>query len=154
MNVDKLKALNKPEYLMEELNIKVPVYGLPPEVMNNLLLMLAEIAKYQAPMQEQIAKLPTWGSWVKSIQPAIEEAMNGHTAAVGKCQQVLERDFQSGMDDLKAKLTAMLTGKLKGLEETLQARDTTPWKVRAKWIGIGASIPTMCWGLLWLLKIF
>jgi len=154
LNTEQLKALNKPENLLEEYNVKIPFYGIPPEVLQNLIFMLTEIAKYQAPMQEQIAQLPTWAAWEKSIRQDIRQAMSGHVNAVSKCQKSLEYDLQKGLTVLKKGLAETLDGRLNRLEKTLQARDATPGKLRLKWVGIGAAILPVSWGLWHLLKLF
>ncbi len=161
MSLEHLKTLNKPdrpleqpENLLEEYNLKIPFYGIPPEVLETLVLMMTETAKYQAPMQEQILKLPTWDDWMKDIQPTVSKAMNGHTAAVKVCESSLKQEFQSQMDTLKKSVSGAVTSKISGLEQTLKARDNTPTKLRWKWIGIGSALPILLSGLLWLLKTF
>ena len=154
MNTEQLKALNKPENLLEEYNVKIPFYGIPPEVLQNLIFMLTEIAKYQAPMQERINELPTWAAWENSIRQDIKDSMSGHATAVSKFQKSLEREFQNQMKALKRGLAETLDGRLNRWEKKLQIRDTTPSKLRWKWIGIGAAILPVSWGLWHLLKLF
>jgi len=161
LNTDRLKALNKPdnplikpENLMEEYQIKVPLYGIPPEVFNTLVLMMTEIAKYQAPMQDKIKDLPTWEDWMTDIQPTVEKAMNGHIQAVRTCENNLRRDFQNQTDSLRTSVTKSVMSKLTDMETRLQARDNTSAKLRWKWIGIGAMLPILLSGLLWLLSTF
>ncbi len=161
MSLDRLKSLNKPdkplmqpENLMEEYNLKIPFYGIPPEVLEKLVLMITEVAKHQAPMQEKIALLPTWEDWRTQIMPTVETAMSTHTEAVRACENSLRRDFQNQGEQQRNSLSALMDRKISGLEQTLKARDNTPSKLRWKWIGIGAALPVLLSGLLWLLKLF
>ena len=146
--------LMKPEALIENYQIAVPFYGIPPEVLNNLLLMLTEIAKHQAPMQAEISKLPTWEDWEKGIQPRIETATNGLIRATRDCQGHIEREIRSQTSTMTTSISQTITDKIKKLEATLQARDMWEWKLRFKWMGIGATVLLVLWGLLWLLRIY
>ena len=60
MNIEQLKALNKPENLIENYQLQLPFYGLPPETLQQLLTMLSAIAKELAPMRAEVSQLPTW----------------------------------------------------------------------------------------------
>ena len=161
MSLDRLKTLNKPdnplmqkENLMEEYNLKLPFYGIPPEVLEKLVLMITEVAKYQAPMQDKIAHLPTWEDWTQDIMPAVKTAMSSHTEAVRACESSLQREFRNQGEQQRNSLSALMDRKISGLEQTLTARDNTPFKQRLKWMGIGAALPVLLSGLLWLLKLF
>ena len=155
---DTLKAKNPPDKmigkLMKELTVTVPLYGIPPEVFEQLLLMITEIAKLQAPMQEKIAELPTWTDWAEHIQPEVHKAMNSHTRAVDNLKSDVCREMGYRLDGQETVLTNLLTE----FHKTLQARDNTPIKRKWKLLGIGAAIgaavPLLCWGLLWLSRIF
>jgi|GEM_PF-3486742 len=160
MSLDRLKALNKPdkplmnpEQLLEEYNLKIPFYGIPPEVLNTLVRMITEVAKHQAPMQDRIALLPTWEDWTKDIMPTVETAMNAHTEAVKTLRNNLQWEFQNQGEQQRNSLSALMDKKLNGLEQTLIARDNMPKKLRLKWMGIGAALPVLLSGLLWLLKV-
>lgn len=161
MAYEELRAKNQPDKLigemMKELTVTVPVYAMPPEVFEKLLLMMTEIARHQAPMQEKIDQLPTWEEWVKEIQPEVHKAMNSHARAVDNLKSDLCRDILYRLDGQKTTLTNLRDSKLTGLHQSLQARDNTPKKRKWKLLGIGAAIgaatPLLCWGLLWLLKI-
>ena len=161
MSLENLKSMNKPdnslnrqENMLNEYQIKVPFYGVPPEVLNTLVRMMTEVAKYQAPMQEQINHLPTWEDWEKSIQPTVSRAMNGHTHAVQACESNLKRAFNNQTQTITRDITSSLIGKITKLEKTLQARDNTPSKRQLQWMGIGALIPIILSGLWWLLNTF
>ncbi len=80
--------------------------------------------------------------------------MNAHTEAVRVCESNLRRDFQNQGEQQGNSLSALMDRKISGLEQTLIARDNTPVKLRWKWIGIGAALPVLLSGLLWLLKLF
>ena len=162
MGLSELKAKNQPDKpigeMVKRLQIEVPVYGLPPEVFEKLLLMITEVAKHQAPMQEKIDLLPTWEDWNKDIQPEVHKAMNSHTRAVDNLKSDLCRDIQYRLDEQESTLTNLMDSKLTEFYQSLQARDNTPSKRKWKLLGIGAAIgtaaPLLCWGLLWLSRIF
>lgn len=79
--------------------------------------------------------------------------MNAHTEAVRVCESNLRRDFQNQGEQQRNRISALMDKKLNGLEQTLIARDNTPIKLRFKWMGIGAALPVLLSGLLWLLKV-
>ena len=148
------KPLEQPENLIQEYNLKIPFYGIPPEVLNTLVRMITEVAKYQAPMQEKIGELPTWTDWKEDIHPTMREAMSSHTQAVRACESSLKRAFDNQTETVTAAVMKSVNGKLSKLEQTLQARDNTTTKRRWQWMGIGAALLLMLSGLLLLLKIW
>ena len=161
MTTEELKSLNKPENLLKNLTLELPIMGLPPEVLSKLILMLSEIARYQAPMQEKIRQLPTWTEWKAEIQPEIVKGSERAAVAVRDCENALKRDYQTRMDSLESKVAGAIHANLKGVgstvqktEQRLQARDNTPKKRRLQWMGIGAALPILLSGLWWLLKTF
>ena len=144
MNTERLKALNKPENLMESYNLKLPFYAIPPEALQDLIFLLAEIAKYQEPLQKRINELPGR----KDLSTLIQRAMAGQ---INNSVRALQRDIHGQTDTLKKGMDT-IAGRLRRLEKTLQSPRKEPWELRLKWAAIGAAVPVMLWGLWTLLK--
>ena len=152
MNIEHLKALNKPENLIEQYQIQLPMYAIPTETLEQLLTMLSAIGQGQAPIQENIAKLPTWQDIQETLYPILEQNGNSYLQAALESEKSLERVMRNQSEALKSMVMKTISEQLKDMERSLMARDLTPLKIRLKWMGWGALVPTILFALLWILK--
>jgi len=154
LDKDKLKALNRPENLLQSYKLEVPLFAIPPETLENLLALLTEIALRQAPMQEQIGQLPTWADVQNEIVPAIEAAQEEQKSALrdglGRIESAINRAFR----EQQTALSQTITSETKHLEQQLRMKDFTSWKTKLLWGAAGTALPLILWGLLWIFKIW
>lgn len=153
MDTEILKVLNKPENLIDNYQIQLPFYGLSPETLEQLLMMLSAIAQGQAPIQEQINKLPTWDNLHETQTPLLQAIVRRQETEISSSEAHIKRELQNQMSDMKTSLNQTIAHRTSELEQTLKARDLSPWKLRLKWAGTGAMLPLVFWGLQWPLKI-
>lgn len=66
------------------------------------------------------------------------------------------RDFTRRRKFGFARVVSLILGMGRGSlpTETLEARDMSPWKLRLRWLVVGAILPVLCWALLWLFKVW
>ena len=154
MDKDKLKALNRPENLLSNYHLEVPLFAIPPETLENLLRLLTEIALRQAPLQEQIGLLPSWADVQGEIIPVIEAAQEGQKSALLSGLGRIESATTKAFREQQTALSQTITGETKRLEQQLQMKDFTPLKTRFLWLAAGVALPLILWGLLWIFKIW
>ena len=154
MDKDKLKALNRPENLLSNYQLEVPLFAIPPETLEKLLELLTEIALRQAPMQEQIGQLPTWADVQNEIVPAIEAAQEEQKSALRDGLGRIESAMNKAFREQQMALSQTILNETQRLEQQLQMRDFTPLKTRFLWWAAGTALPLILWGLLWIFKIW
>ena len=154
MDKDKLKALNRPENLLSNYHLEVPLFAIPPETLENLLTLLSEIALRQAPLQEQIGQLPTWTDVQNEIVPAIEAAQEEQRSALRDGLRGIESAISRAFREQQTALSQTITTETKHLEQQLRTKDFTPLKTRFLWWAAGTALPLILWGLLWIFKIW
>jgi len=153
LDKDKLKALNRPENLLRSYQLEVPLFAIPPEILENLLKLITEIALRQAPIQEQISQLPTWADVQNEIVPVIEAAQEEQKSALRDGLWSIESAINKSFREQQTKLLQTITDETKRLEQQLQMRDFTPLKTKFMWWAAGTALPLILWGLLWIFKI-
>jgi len=154
LDKDKLKALNRPENLLSNYQLEVPLFAIPPETLEDLLTLLTEIALRQAPMQEQIGQLPTWADVQNEIVPAIEAAQEEQKSALRDGLRSIENAINRAFQEQQTALSQTITTETKHLEQQLQMKDFTPLKTKALYLAAGTALPLILWGLLWIFKIW
>ena len=154
MDKDKLKALNRPENLLSNYHLEVPLFAIPPETLENLLTLLTEIALRQAPMQEQIGQLPTWADVQNEIIPAIEAAQEEQKSTLRDGLRNIESTINRAFREQQTALSQTITTEAKHLEQQLRMQDFTPLKTKAMYLAAGTALPLILWGLLWIFRIW
>jgi len=139
LNLEKLKQLNHAENLLQEYQIKLNLYAIPPETLESLLTLLTGIAREQAAAREQLDRLPTWEHITEKLYPILKGIARG-----------IAEDAESIRGTIRKELSANHEATLL----SFQARDKTPLVQRLKWMGAGAAAPTILFLLFTALRLF
>ena len=153
MDMEQLKEFNKPENLVGNYNLTLPFYGLPPETLKELLILLTGIAQGQVPMQEEIAQLPTWQNLKEGLYPQMQRLDQNQVTRIENSTRTITRELQRLMEEQTGEVKRTIGKKTSQLEDNLKARDLSPMKLRLMWMGWGALALTTLYALLTIFKI-
>jgi hypothetical protein len=99
-------------------------------------------------------QLPTWGDLTDNLIPLLENMRAEYLNTAGQMRAELEATLTAWMKNLTSETTNQLARSISEMMSNLRARDLSPWKLRLKWMGLGAVFSSMLFIWLRLFQIW
>ena len=153
MNMEQLKQINKIEQITEQTAAALtepiqPTYLLlKPEQYNLIAQTITATGQAIVQSTDLISKLPTHQDLnnliVRTLRPNASEIRE----VVDRRTDSLKYSVEEKLSKQTESLTQILDRKLSQMMTEMKAKDLMPWKLKLKWILIGAILPSIL--LIW-----
>ena len=153
MNMDRLKQLNKPENLLEEYQVKLNLYAIPPDTLESLSASISENTRRQVSIQQQIDQLPAWKHIDEILIPAFGKMVSAVSADNDRIENEIQTDIQQELTASRNYITEQLEKHDQILVQEFQKQDLKPMVQKLKWMGGGFLVSTIIYLLITALRI-
>ena len=149
MNMEQLKQINQiqaiTEQTVEALTEPIqPIYlMLKPEQYNLLAQHISQTGNAIVRNTDLISELPTQKDLEKILTDEVRYRMFRIEDIVKNGQEVIESSIEDKLSKQTEFLMKAIDRKISEMTSELKAKDLTPWKLKLKWVAVGAILPSM-----------
>lgn len=130
--------------------LKVQYLVMQPETMKALAKDLKQIGDSAVKSTALISALPTQEKLDNMMRHTVENNMRQTREIVSDGRKQITATLENKTVAQTTALKRLISTELRQMMTELKARDTTPWKMRLKWLGIGTAIGAILSSAVWL----